>query len=125
MTDPIVFIIRHQILEGMGDDFVKHYQNRVQPTLEDKPDTVVQLAYINQENAEVVIVRLFPDAEALDHQIQGAEERTKVTYQFIEPTEIEIFGTPNQSTLEKMNEIAGLGIEIKIHPEYIGGFVRT
>jgi hypothetical protein len=69
-------------------------------------------------------VRVFPDADALDQQIQGADERSKKTYEFIEPTSIEIFGVPNPATLEKMKKIAGSGIVVSISPNYLGGFIR-
>jgi hypothetical protein len=60
----------------------------------------------------------------LDQQIQGADERSKKTYEFIEPIGIEIFGTPNPATLEKMKKIAGSGILVSISPQYIDGFIR-
>jgi hypothetical protein len=63
-------------------------------------------------------------ADALDLQIQGADERSRKTYGFIEPTGIEIFGTPNPATLNKMKKIAGSGITVSISPHYFGGFIR-
>jgi hypothetical protein len=89
-----------------------------------KPGTLAQLAYENEEATEVTIIRLFPSADALDHQIQGADERSKKAYEFIEPIRIEIFGTPNPSTLEMMKKIAGSGVIMKISPHPIGGFIR-
>ena len=60
-----------------------------------------------------------PDADALDLQIQGADERSKKTYTFIEPISIEIFGTPNPATLETMKKIAGWGVAVKISPKQV------
>jgi hypothetical protein len=124
MAEPIVFISRNKVKEGKIDEFRKHYSTSIQPTLEAKPGTSAQLAYENDQATEVTIVRFFPTAAALDQQIQGADERSKITYEFIEPTGIEIFGTPSPDTLERMKKIAGAGISVKIHPHYIGGFIR-
>jgi len=124
MAEPIVFISRNKIKPGMADDFTQHYQASIPPTLTGKPGTITQLAYENEERDEVTIVRLFPDAEALDLQIQGADERSRKTYEFIEPIGIEIFGTPNPATVEMMMKIAGTGVNVKIHPTYLGGFIR-
>ena len=124
MAEPIVFISHNKIKEGKTDEFRKHYQDSIPPIMAGKPGTLVQLAYENEDSTEVTIVRFFPSAEALDLQIQGAGERSKKTYELIEPTRIEIFGTPNPSTLEKMKKIAGSGIIVEIHPHYIGGFIR-
>jgi hypothetical protein len=124
VSQPIVFVSRNKIKEGRADEFRKHYRDSVAPTMAGKAGTLAQLAYENEETAEVAIVRLFPDADALDLQIEGADERSKKTYEFIEPTSIEIFGTPNSATLEKMKRIAGSGVGVKISPNYMGGFIR-
>jgi hypothetical protein len=124
MTDPILFISRNRVKEGMLDDFKKHYLNSIPPTEAGKPGTLVQLAYINDDATGVDIVRLFPNAEALDFQLQGADDRSKVTYKFIEPTSIEIYGTPSSFALEMMKKVAGSGIDVRINPQFIGGFIR-
>ena len=124
MSDPIVFINRNKIKQGKTDEFRKHYQDSVPQIKTGKPGTLAQVAYENTDGTEVIIVRLFPNADALDQQIQGADERSKKTYELIEPVSIEIFGIPNPDTLEKMKKIAGSGVAVKINPSYIGGFIR-
>jgi hypothetical protein len=124
MSEPIVFISRNKIKDGKANEFKKHYQDSLQPIFDGKPATLAQLAYENEEATEFTIVRLFHTADALDLQIQGADERSKKTYTFIEPISIEIFGTPNPATLEMMKKIAGSGVVVKISPNYMGGFIR-
>jgi quinol monooxygenase YgiN len=124
LTSPIVFISRNRIKAGRLDEFRQHYQASIAPIQAGKPGTLAQLAYENEDATQVTLVRFFPDADALDQQIQGADERSKKTYEFIEPLAIEIYGTPNPATLEKMLKIAGSGISVHVHPRYIGGFIR-
>jgi quinol monooxygenase YgiN len=124
MSEPIVFISRNRIKEGMAEEFRKHYHASVQPTFDAKPGKLAQLGYENEEGTEIIVVRVFPNADALDQQIQGADERSKKTYEYIEPTAIGIFGTPNPATLEKMKKIVGSGIAVSISPTYSGGFIR-
>ena len=124
MSEPIVFISRNKIKNGRAGEFKKHYRDSIPRTNADKPDTLVQLAYENKDATEVIVVRLFPNAEALDLQIQGAGERSKKTYEFIQPVSIEIFGTPIPSTVEIMKKIAGSGVIVSITPHFSGGFIR-
>ncbi len=124
MTDPIVFISRNRVKNGMFDDFRKHYRDSVPLTEVGKPGTLVQLAYVNKDATEVAIVRIFPNAEAMDLQLQGADERSKVVYKFIEPTSIEIYGMPNSYAMEMMEKVAGSGIDVSVNPQFIGGFIR-
>ena len=124
MTDPIVFISRNRVNEGMFDDFRKHYRDSIPPIEAEKPGTLVQLAYVNEDATEVTIVRIFPSAEAMDLQLQGADERSKAAYKFIEPASVEIYGTPNNYAMEMMKKIAGSGIDVSVNPQFIGGFIR-
>jgi hypothetical protein len=124
MTDPIVFISINKVKEGQLEAFRKHYADSLPQIKAGKPGTLAQLAYENEDATEVTVVRFLPSAQALDQQLQGADERSKRTYEFIEPVGIEIFGTPNPATLEKMRKIAGAGITVHVHPQFIGGFIR-
>lgn len=126
MSEPIIFISRNRVKAGRNDEFRKHYQDSIPAIFDSKPETYAQLGYEyeNNEAIEFVVIRLFLSADALDLQIQGADERSKKTYEFIEPISIEIFGTPNPTTLEKMKRIAGSGIVVSISPSYVGGFIR-
>ena len=124
MSNPIVFISRNRVKEGSFEDFRWHYRDSLPLTEADKPGTQVQLAYYDEKTNELVIVRLFPDAEALDRQLQGAESRSKTAYQFIEPTGLEIYGQPNDYALEIMKKVAGAGIKVGVYPQSVGGFIR-
>ena len=124
MSEPIVFISRNRIKPDKVNDFRKHYRDSVPLTEANKPVTLVQLAFENQDATEVTIIRVFPSAEAMDHQLQGADERSKKTYEFIEPVSVEIYGTPSNYALEMMKKVAGTGIGVSIHPQFIGGFMR-
>jgi hypothetical protein len=124
LKNPIVFISRNRIKGGKVEEIREHYQSSVQPVQEGKPNTLIQLAFKNSESTEFIVIRVFRNPDALDMQIQGADQRSKKTYEYIEPTMFEIFGTPNPSTLEKMKQIAGSGVEVKIDPDFLGGFIR-
>ena len=124
MSDPIVFISRNRIKDGKVADFRQHYSDSVPATAANKPGTLVQLAYESEDATQVDIIRVFPDADAMDRQLQGADERSKRTYEFIEPVSVEIYGTPSTFALEMMKKVAGSGIGVTIKPQYIGGFIR-
>jgi len=124
MSDPIVFISRNRIKLGLFEDFDRHYRESLPATEAGKPGTLVQLAFVSDDLTEVSILRVFPNVEALDKQLQGADERAKKTYQFIEPIDIKIYGNPGSYAMEMMKKVAGAGIEVKLMPRCIGGFIR-
>ncbi len=124
MTAPIVFISHNIVKEGQIDEFRKHFRANVPAVMAGKPGTFAQLAYENEDATQVTIVRFFPSAEALDLQLQGAGERSKRTYKFIETVRVEIYGKPNPAALKKVRKIAGERILVRVHPRFIGGFIR-
>ena len=124
MVEPIVFISRNRVKEGLFEAFREHYHDSVPPIEAGKPGTAAQLAYFDEAASEVVVVRLFASAEALDRHLQGVDERSKAAYRFVEPTRIEIYGAPNEDALKMMTRVAGSGIEIRVNPTFIGGFIR-
>lgn len=124
MTEPIVFISRNRILPGRLEEFLRHYEASIPLTQASKPNTVVQLGFVNDDKTEFTVVRVFPSAEAMDEQLRGSDVRSKVSYQYIEPTAMEIFGTPSSYTMEMINQVVGAGVAVTIHPGFSGGFVR-
>ena len=124
MIRSIVFIIRFRIKQDGSNDFRKHYRVSIPPVEANKPGTLVQLAYENENATEVSVVRLFSSADAMDLHLQGANERTKKTFEFIEPISIQIFGIPNAATIETLKKLGGPGIVVNVNPQFIGGFVR-
>jgi len=124
MTQPIVFISHFRVKPGMMEEFHTHYLSSIPVTLADKPSTLVQLGFIDEGANEFSVVRVFPDAEAMDQQLQGSDDRTKITYQFIEPIAMEIYGTPGNYSMELIQKAAGKGIKITMLPLGFGGFIR-
>jgi hypothetical protein len=123
-SPPIVFISRNKIKEGRAEEFTKHYQDSATSVMAGKAHTLAQLAYVNENTAEVTILRFFADADALHLQIEGADERSKVAYELIEPTGVEVFGTPNPGTLAMLKRVVGPGVAVSVSPHYVGGFIR-
>jgi hypothetical protein len=48
----------------------------------------------------------------------------QLAYEFIEPVSVEILGAPSEFALAMMKKIAGAGIAVSIHPQFIGGLMR-
>jgi hypothetical protein len=124
MADPIFFISRNKVKDGKLEEFRTHYQSSIEPTIHGKPGTLVQLGYESDNAQEFTVIRLFPDAEAFDQQLIGADQRSKKTYEYIEPFAVEIFGAPSEFGLEMMRKVAGSGISVSVHPYFNGGFIR-
>lgn len=124
MLEPIVFISHFRIKEGKLDGFKQHAQMTREHIQANKPGTVAFLQYLNEEEMELSIVHVFPDAEAYDRHLEGLAERVKGVLEFIEPIRRELYGMPNEQALTMSKPPDGSGMAVDHKPKLMGGYLR-
>jgi quinol monooxygenase YgiN len=124
MSGPIVFISRNRVKRGKLQEFELYYRMGAEKLGREKPGTVAFLAYASDDGAEVSIFHVFPNAEAMDHHMQGVVERSKEAFQFIESAGFEIYGAPSDDVLQMMKQIADSGLPVRIHSRLVGGYLH-
>jgi quinol monooxygenase YgiN len=124
MSDPIVFIGHHRVKEGQLEAFKQHYRQSVEAVKADKPDTLVDLLYADEDGNEVTIIHLFANADAMDLFFQGVGKRAGGADSLIERKSLEVYGKPGHEAMEIMRKAAGSGVVLSTHPQHLGGFFR-
>jgi quinol monooxygenase YgiN len=125
MTEPVVFVSHFRIKEGKLGAFKKSFEETTQVLQADKPRTSVFLAFANNDGTDVSFIHVFADAEAMDAHVQGAEERSKAAYDFMDPAGWEIYGAPSAAAMQVFEQAArGTGVPLIVQPESVGGFLR-
>jgi quinol monooxygenase YgiN len=125
MSEPVVFISHFAIKEGALDDLRRHSADGVARIREEKPGTVLFLSYLDEEAGRISFLHAFPDADALDRHVEGADERAAAAYELIEPRGWEFYGRPSEQVLEAMRAAASkFGVPLVVEPEFNGGFLR-
>ncbi len=61
----------------------------------------------------------------MDRHMHGADERSAQAYQFLEPLEIDVYGSPSPGVVADIEALAGHGVRVRLMPELIGGYVRA
>lgn len=122
MSDPIVLISHSKVQQGKLEAF-RELSREVFPVMEaEKPGTVLHYGYVNEEETELHFVHVFPDADAMDAHMVGAADRVGKANEFIETYEFEIYGTPNEETLEMLRQAPG--VDVALSPVGFGGYIR-
>lgn len=122
MSDPIVLISHSKVQKGKLEAF-RELSREVFPVMEaEKPGTVLHYGYVNEEETEIHFVHVFPDADAMDAHMVGAADRVGKANEFIETYEFEIYGTPNEETLEMLRQAPG--VDLAVSPVGFGGYIR-
>jgi len=124
MDGPIVFVSRSRVKDGKLQA-LRDFMERGTPALEaDKPRTLVFLPFLSEDGTELTIFHVFADAASMDAHLEGAGERSKAAYEFIETASFEVYGAPSGGTLEAMQQITTTGARFEHEPESFGGFIR-
>ena len=125
MGHPIVFISHFTIKPGKLDD-LKLLAQEVATRLEaEKPQTLVFLDYLDDDGTQATFVHVFADPEAMDLHFEGAQERSRAAFEFMDPNGWEIYGQPSDAAMGTMRQTAtSAGVPLTIQPEYMAGFVR-
>jgi hypothetical protein len=126
MSEPIVFISHFRIREGKLDGFRQLQRDSTRQLEAKKPRTLVFLIYLNDEGSQMTAVHVFADSESMDLHFEGAAERARASYEFLEPEGWEIYGMPSEGAVEMLRQAAAsAGVTLTVHAEYVGGFLRT
>ncbi len=125
MSEPVVFISHFRVKEGMLDGFKKLLRDVTRQMQEEKPRTLAYLFYLSEDATELSIVHVFGDAISMDAHSDGAQERSKAAYEFIEPQGWEIYGSPSSGALQMLqNAAASAGVALDVQPTFTDGFLR-
>src|SRR2546427_1699393 len=124
-SEPIVFISHHRIMPGKAEA-LKALTAEMWSAMEtEKPRTLMNLAFLNQEGTEVTFMHAFADIEAMQLYWEGADERTELAYQYIKPIGFEIYGPAGAQMVEGMRaEAAGSDATLTLWPEVVTRFLR-
>jgi hypothetical protein len=125
MPGPIVFISHHRLKPGKFEE-MKPLMGEMWATMEvEKPRTLMNLAYLNEEGTEVTFMHAFADVEGMQLHWQGVDERVAQAYEYVEPIGFEIYGDAGDQIIEGMRaEAAGGGATLDLWPEFVTGFLR-
>ena len=125
MSEPVVFISHFAIKEGTLGDLTRLSEEVIESLRRDKPRTVLHLAYLDDEGTQVSFLHAFPDAESMDLHFEGADQRAKAAYEYLEPRGWEVYGRPSEKAVESMRQAAeGAGVPLTVLPDHLGGFLR-
>ena len=124
MSEPIVFISNLRIKEGKVEEYKRFTRETTAWIKANRPRTVAILEYTSEDGTEASVVIVFPDAEAMEAHMLGLGELPNKAREYVEVASLQIYGKPNETTLETMKMIADSGVTFNIKPQAIGGYMR-
>lgn len=124
MSEAIVLTTRHKIKQEKLDEFESYFVEGMALVEAQKPSTVFQCGYVNNDWTEVSFIHVFPDAVAFEDHMIGAGDRSARARDFLEPMSMQIFGSPNDKVRQMFKQIEAGGVTVTYWPRNLGGFIR-
>ena len=125
MTEPVVFVSHFTVRSGRLNELRQQFRQVLEMLEAEKARTTAQLTYLDETGTKASIVHVSADAATMDIHFQGAEERSRGAYEFMDPAGWEIYGTPSAAVRMMRQAAASAGVVLTVQPEHLGGFLRT
>jgi hypothetical protein len=126
MSEPFIFIGTHAIREGKFEDFKKTWTDLVELVEADEPRLIAFNCYANDDETEVTVVQVHPDADSMLFHMQVARAHIeKGTEELLDTRDFQIFGPPNEAVLGMIRELSQSGVPLIVKPNHLGGFTRS
>lgn len=126
MSEPFIFIGTHSINEGKLDEFKRDCQELVDVVKQNEPRLVAFNFYFSDDESEVSVVQIHPDADSMLFHMQVAREHiTQATEDQLTTKEIQIFGTPNDAVSGMIEQLSQSGVPLTLKPRHFAGFTRS
>ena len=125
MSEPFIFVGTHRISEGKLDEFKRDCRKLVELVQENEPQLMSFNFYFNEDETEVSVVQVHPDADSMLRHMQVAREHiTEATEEQLITKEIQIFGSPNDAVSGMIEQLTQSGVPLNVKPNHFAGFVR-
>jgi len=128
VAEPFMFIGTHAIKDGMFDEYEEYFRKFASEVVEaNEPRLIAFNGYASEDGREVTVVQVHPDAASMRFHMQLIREHVADAYErFLDgTTRIEVYGEPDDATLEMIGQLATSGAPISVKPRVLGGFTRS
>ena len=126
MSGPFVSIGTHRISDGQLEALKKDARALVQLVEEREPQLLAFNFFLNEDETEVSVVQVHPDAASMLTHMQVAQEHiTEATETLLSTKDIQIYGATNEAVVEMINQLTQAGVPITAKPVHLDGFTRN
>ena len=125
MSGPFVFVGTHRIREGQVEAFKQDARELVQIVQKQEPQLLSFNFFLNEEETEVTVVQVHPDADSMLTHMQVAHEHiTDAAENRLDNKDIQIYGPSNEAVTGMIAQLSQAGVPIAAKPVHLGGFTR-
>jgi hypothetical protein len=126
VSDPLVYIDRSDIRDGMLEDVRKGIRELVAFVDEKEPQLIGYSFYFNEGGTGMTVVAIHPDSASLELHLEIGGPAFRKLSELIELRTIDIYGRPSEKVLDQLQqkiETLGANGRVVVHQQQ-AGFLR-
>jgi Xaa-Pro aminopeptidase len=126
MTDPIIYVDRSRIVEGKVEQLKRGIRALVEFVQAREPQLLSYGFFLDEERLRMTVIAIHPDSASLELHMEVASPEFRKLKDFVELTEIEVYGQMSDAALVALREKArmlGRGERVVVL-EAAAGFAR-
>ena len=125
MAEPLIFINTYKLKEGKLEDYKSAAREWFAWNEAEHPRMLHHEVYATEDAAEVTNIQVHPDADSMELQMQLVADVHGKWQEYIDWSTMSLLicGTPGESLVKRLQEIAGSGVPVSIRSP-VNGFSR-
>jgi hypothetical protein len=124
MTTPFVFITTHKVRPGSLDALKALTRDYTAFLDEHDARLVAHSAFLNEDETELSLVQVHPDAASAEHHMRIVEPSIAAAAELTEPEAVTVYGRPGPAVQATLDHLGGVGVPVTVHNGDLGGFTR-
>jgi quinol monooxygenase YgiN len=126
VSGPFIFIGTHRITDGSLEAFKKDAQALVELVREHEPRMIAFNFFFNEDETEVSVVQVHPDADSMLTHMQVAHEHiSQAMEELLVTKDIQIYGATNEAVVAMITQLTQAEVPLTVKAVHFDGFTRT
>ncbi|MBW3548168.1 MAG: hypothetical protein KY452_08575 [Actinobacteria bacterium] len=122
MADPFIFLNTYDIRPGEVEAFKRGFQRTADLVEAQEPRMLYFACHVSEDGTQATTVQVHADADNMAFHMQLIGDQIRAAGEYLEwsSMSIRIYGSPGNTLLEQMRQMAGSGISVTVSPPVVG-----
>lgn len=121
MAEPFIFINTYKFKPGKEEAYRAAFQEVADIVEAQEPKMLYFAEHVSEDGSQATTVQVHSDPDNMAHHMQLVDKHIREASEYLDwsSMSIQIFGSPSESVLEQMRELAGAGVSVTVSPAEI------
>ncbi len=122
MAEPLIFINTYAVKPGKEEAYKKAVQEVVGIVEAKEPKMLYFGFHFSEDGSEASTVQVHAEADNFGYHMELVEDHIRAASEYLDfsSMSVQLFGSPTETILDQMRQLAGSGVPVTISPLTLG-----